>query len=378
MLSSPHRVMFPAAGFAAILGVFGLWSGVGDIAKRTPLPGLYAWHAHEMVFGFAAAGLAGYALTAMRSWSVTGSPSPRSVGFLLWLWVIARLVALGAVGNTAWIVVPAGSGFMVFLSVQLGWAVIRSRSWKGAVQALVALLLTLGQIASLLGAKPPVAPVLVLAALVSIVGGRMVSAFSWNRVSQYPGHALRFRLAAFAGLLAACAIVCAAVIDSFDLHIDGRIYPAVLLLAAGSEGMRIWFWQSCVLWQDRALMMMHLAFAWLPVGLALLALAAADPGWIIRKDALHAVTLGAVGGSIYAVAARAVARRAKHLTPVPVDLFGFTLLEVATALRVMIADRPMVAGVVWVACWVVFLVRHWQALYWPAPRPVFSGPRMED
>lgn len=50
-----------------------------------------AWHAHEMVFGFASAGIAGFLLTAVRNWTGQQTPTGAPLGALAALWVLTRV-----------------------------------------------------------------------------------------------------------------------------------------------------------------------------------------------------------------------------------------------------------------------------------------------
>ena len=61
--------------------------GVGSI------PGIQ-WHAHEMIFGFAATVIAGFALTAVRSWTGLETPKGGSLMLLAILWIAGRLGTL--------------------------------------------------------------------------------------------------------------------------------------------------------------------------------------------------------------------------------------------------------------------------------------------
>ena len=64
------RPFYLLAGFYAALGV-PLWAVqyAGWLPGASPL-----WHAHEMIFGYAFAVIAGFLLTAVRNW--TGLPTP--------------------------------------------------------------------------------------------------------------------------------------------------------------------------------------------------------------------------------------------------------------------------------------------------------------
>lgn len=377
LLSSPHRSMFIAAGLWAIV-VVGVtsWSDRIDMT-RSSLHSLASWHAHEMIFGFAAAGFAGYTLTAMTSWSGRDCLSRRDTAVLSALWILARMAPAGAFGDDPRLVVPAGVAFLAFVTAILFRAALRAGSTRGMVQALFAGLLTGLQVAVLSGASVPRMPVLGFALLLSVIGGRMVAAFSWNQIDRSPAQARRFAWARRAGAPAAAALSLVVILEGLGLG-DGWLTLCLLLLAAGAETLRLLLWQSRQTVQVGLLVMLHLGYFWLPFGLVLVALARLPGPALPESDALHALAAGAVACSIYAVAARALARRADRLRPALVDVLGFGLLWAAAAIRVFAQMDPVfgpVAPVVWCAAWVLFLGRHGAAAVSALPRPVFSGPR---
>lgn len=371
MLSSPHRIMFPAAGAAALLGVSGLFLGQDFITHWSPLPGLYAWHAHEMLFGFVGAAFAGYSLTAMRSWSGGDSVSPTGSLLLFALWAMCRLAAIGALGGEPMFIVPTGAAFLLFLAGRLAWAALRAQAVAGGLQALFALFLVICQLAYLTGSAPSFSSVLLVALLVSVVGGRMIAAFTWNWTHQCPTTARQFRRARALGDASAAALALAAVLAGLVSVDDGPLIGVLLVICAGCEGGRLWLWHSTAVRQDGLLAMLHMAFAWLPAGVSLLTASLYFPDLLAAPDALHVLTVGAVSCAIYAVAARAVARRCGGLRPSAIDGIGYALLCLAAVLRASSADVPAVLA--WGACWAVFLWRHVQALGRPLERPVFSG-----
>jgi len=375
-LSSSHRLLFPAAAAIAIFVVAATSGMLSFSPSQGPLPGIVAWHAHEMLFGFVGAGFAAYTLTAMRSWSITGGPSGIWIAVLILLWVAARMTALGTFSDAGLIVVPLGVGFLALVALILGRAALRSKSWNGGFQAIIALALTGYQTAILMGETRPLAPVLVLAILLTVVCGRVVAGFSWSRLEQREEQQKRYRLGTYAGNLGAFLIFAVILLDASGQPAADFVANALLMAAAGLTLAQLLCWQSRRIWQDGLLVMLHLAYLWLPVGLALLALARSEVIAIPPTTALHALTVGAISGSIYAVAARAVARRNAHLVPLRADLLGYALLWAAAVLRVFSeagGDLFAIAPMLWIAGWTVFLVRHAIALTYAPPRPVFSG-----
>ena len=64
-----------------------------DATHWAPVVPPQLWHAHEMLFGFAAAVIVGFLMTAVKAW--TGLPTPRGavLGCLVALWLAARIAA---------------------------------------------------------------------------------------------------------------------------------------------------------------------------------------------------------------------------------------------------------------------------------------------
>lgn len=375
-MAAPHRAMFLTGGVWAIVAVgLATWD-MGTDLTRAPLSDLVAWHAHEMVFGFAAVMFAGYALTAMTSWPGNATLSFTGVTGLLALWALARLTVAGAFGQDPRLVVPLAAAFMACVTLTLARAALSGDTSKGAVLALFALAITGAQIAVLRGATISHVPLFGLAALLSVVGGRIVAAFTWNRLAGSETQIRRFAMARLFGLLGSLAILIVAGLEALDAP-SGWIVTG-LLVAAMAEAMRVSLWQSLDVFEDGMLLMLHIGYSWLPIGLFLVALGQM-PGRMLPESAvLHALAAGAVACTIHAVAARAVARRADRLRPVWVDGAGFALLCTAAALRVFApvgTTGQQAAPVLWCMAWAVFLVRHGAALLRPSPRPVFSGPK---
>ena len=119
------RSFFLAAVLAAPL-LIGCW--VAFLALGLPLPavpgGASIWHAHELLFGFAFAAVAGFALTSIPEFTRTASFGRRPVRVLAGLWLLGRIgfwssgafgtpalllaaaAHLGLLGGLAWLLAP--------------------------------------------------------------------------------------------------------------------------------------------------------------------------------------------------------------------------------------------------------------------------------
>ncbi len=290
------------------------------------------------------------------------------------LWIAARIAIAGVTGLPLMPVALIATAFFVWLAALLAREAIAGGSAKGALQAVFAVLLGAADLAMILGLVEPRAAILVFALVLSVIGGRMVRAFTENRVLSEG--AAPIPQAAIAGYLGATGIVAALVADATGA---AAIAGAALVIAAGAEALRLFLWQRAAVRHDALVLMLHLGFVWLPVGLALTGLALLGVEVFAAPDALHALTAGAMSCLIHAVAARAVARRTpERLVARWPGIIAFALVWFAACLRLAEGSFPalsLLAAILWVAGWLVYLMTLIPTLRGAPERPVFSGPR---
>jgi len=89
------RIFFLAAGIFSIISM-ALWA----VLYQYPLTLEFntfsssQWHAHEMIYGYALAVIAGFLLTAVKNWTGQQTPQGVSLFIIFSLWLIARLLFL--------------------------------------------------------------------------------------------------------------------------------------------------------------------------------------------------------------------------------------------------------------------------------------------
>jgi len=124
------RVFFLGAAAYSIVTIL-FWMGILAFNMSLPISGLstYQWHAHEMVFGYAMAVIAGFLLTAVKNWTGIQTVYGLPLAFIFCLWLIARGLFLF---GSKFIPIAAVFDLIFILSVIIAAAypIIKSKNWK--------------------------------------------------------------------------------------------------------------------------------------------------------------------------------------------------------------------------------------------------------
>ena len=355
-----------------------LWAAavpwLGPPAGSAIAPG--RWHAHEMIVGVMGALAAGYHPAGSVHWSGVAAPAGRALAALAALWLAGRGAMMAPpAALPAGAAITVAAAFPAMLTVMMGRRVLSGRAWARAGVPMGFALLTAGGAALAAGAAPATGglmAVLALGALFARIHGRILPAFT---VTALKGEALPGptpRPAPMRGALTPALIALALTALAMGLM---RLAAAALIAAGAALILMQAGWRPDAGRRDGLLAMMHLSHLWLAAGLIATGAALIRPDLLAPGAALHAIAIGALGGSGYAIAARAPARAdgAGRLRPGAGLTAGFALIMAASAARLTGWTVP--AGALWSAGWLSFVAAMVMAGRIPHPGPVFSGRR---
>lgn len=297
-----------AALFALVAMAIRLGNVFGIVAGGPALRDPTLWHAHEMVFGYASAVVAGFALTAVPNWTgrlpISGTP----LLALCALWLAGRLALL-----IEFIPPPVAAtidaSFLPILAVVLGREILAGRNFRNIPVCALIMLLAAANIVSHLEALDIVpwagygerAGIGMLCLLIGLIGGRIVPSFTNN----WLGRQGLVRAATPQPLLERFVHVASAVaLVAWIVAPDAAPTGVALLIAAGAHAFRLFGWRGWRAWREPLVLVLHVAYAWIAIGYLLLGLAAVADG-TLRSAGLHALGVGAIGGMTLAVMTRA-------------------------------------------------------------------------
>jgi uncharacterized protein involved in response to NO len=310
LLSAGFRPFFLLAALWAALAV-PLWllAFAGESEVPSALPPV-VWHVHEMVFGYGAATVAGFLLTAIPNWTGRMPLQGAPLAVLVALWLAGRAAVL----LSARIGVDAAAFLdlafpLVFLAV-VAREIVAGRNWRNLPMTAALALLLAGNLLVHLDAIGIAATaevgnrlgIATLLLLISIVGGRIIPSFTRNWLAkQRPEGAMPAPFGRLDGTALALTILGLAVWVAAP---EAPVAPWAELAGGAALLARLARWRGPATLREPLLWILHLGYLWLALGLVLLALDGLTPV-LPPSAALHALTIGAVGTMTLAVMTRA-------------------------------------------------------------------------
>ncbi|ODT72539.1 MAG: short-chain dehydrogenase [Pelagibacterium sp. SCN 63-23] len=368
ILSYGFRPFFLAAGIWAVLAM-GLW--IGALILGWPIGGSYGgayWHAHEMLFGYSTAALAGFLLTAVPNWTgrLPVSGTPLAILFLVWLAGRFALMAPDLIGLP--LAVALDIAFLPLLLAICLREIIAGRKWKdlkvmAAVGALaIANALFHGVIVwggdAALANRAAVAAFIML---IGIIGGRVVPSFTRNwlakrHVITLPAPYALFDTLTLLGSLAA-----------LGFWVLVPISPATFVLAVIAGGLNAWRlqrWRGWLTGAEPLVLVLHVAYGFVPLGLFSVALAALQ--WLDPMAALHVLTVGGIGTMTLAIMSRATrGHTGVPLTASPLTAASYICVVLAALVRLAVGPLPdfgtellAAAGTLWMLAFALYTLEH--------------------
>lgn len=365
LFSGAFRPLFLLAGLYAPLALL-LWLGFlfGFLSLPAQSVNPLLWHSHEMIYGFVAAAMGGFAFTAVANWTGRSPVQGTPLLGLCVLWLLGRIVMIAA--EPGWLAMVVDLSYLLLVIIMLLRELYLGNNRRNYIVAAILSLLCFFNViyhlemngvlassgASMRGA------IITVMLMISLIGGRIIPAFSRNWLQargeqgSLPANFDRLDVASLAGTVL--------VLLSFVLSPFAVITGIVLIAAALLHGLRLGRWQTRKIAGEPLLLVLHVAYAWIPVGLLLLA--ASSFQLLAPAVGLHALTIGAISTMIMAVAIRAgKGHSGRALASDTSTNLSFILITAAAVTRVCSSLLEFdwllwLSGLLWLLAFVVFVV----------------------
>ncbi|OYW92498.1 MAG: heme-Cu protein NnrS [Alishewanella sp. 32-51-5] len=382
LLRQAFRPMFLfGAAFSAIAML--LWGLIlGGQLKIQPVGHVLFWHSHEMLFGFACAIVIGFLLTAVQNWTALRAPHGKSLLLLTLLWLSGRLLLLFGQGLPLWLVAAVDLSFLPLAAWLLAKPLLAVKQYRNLFFVPVLLLLTACNLIMYLGLYlgrydlqqlGSLNAIWLITLLMAIVGGRVIPMFTANGTKTPKVEALLWLDRAALGSLWLIFVL-----HFFSLAplLPSSLLSGLFAFSALLTAIRCVRWKIWLTFKVSLLWSLHLAYWFIPLGLALFALRYA--GFAVSQSiALHALTAGAMGSMILSMMARvSLGHSGRLLQPKQIMGWAFLLVALAGISRTLLIWLlpAHTFSLLWlgIACWVLAY-----ACYVLVYFPVLTTPRAD-
>jgi uncharacterized protein involved in response to NO len=337
-----------------------------------PLGGTTLWHGHEMLFGFTAAIIAGFLLTAVQNW--TGIPGINSNKLLLLasLWLAGRCLMATSLMPT--ISATIDILFIPSAAFVLAKPVVAIKQYRNLIFVPVLIAMTIAntlfhygilfdQIS--LSQQGLQFMIWLVVLMMTILGGRVIPFFTANGTQT-----LRAEPMPLLEMAVIVSTIFLAVIYGLGLSrfITDTVQIILLVSAGVLHGIRCLRWRGWITGQVPLLWSLHIAYAFIPLGLLALALSHAVTS-LSASTASHLLTAGAMGTMIISMMARvSLGHTGRPLQPHRLMSLAFVAVITAALLRsfgpwLLPALTPgfwLAAAICWAIGFGIF-----SAIYWP-------------
>lgn len=320
------------------------------------------WHAHEMLFGVITAAIIGFTLTAARTWTSLQTPRGTSLCVLACLWCAARIASFS---ESREIYAAIDVLVLPLATASLLNVLLKANSKRNFLLATVLVLLSVANItfhAAALGllSIPPVrvlhAAISLVVVLETIIAGRVIPVFS---ISVDPAARERLKAGSDARVIAVTALgLCLWIAPT-----HGLVAGPVLAYAALLHAIRWWSWARIAPFHRPILWTLHLSYAWVAIGLGLLA--ASQVRLVPQSPAIHALTVGSMGGLVIGMMTRtARGHTGREIKASAWEVVSYVAIALAAVVRVfgpllfppLYLASILLSGILWICAFAIFLL----------------------
>ncbi len=381
IFSCGFRPFFFVAGLYAILPLLVWILYLNEIID--PDISMVSWHAHEMLFGFVAAAINGFLLTAVPKWTNTPSAKGNQLKLIFSLWIIGRIVF--------WLILFSDHPIfklMLFLDLllpiyqinRLGRLFIKANSKRNFIIVAILTILTIANLLVILDINNFTSGTakigFILAAntllmMIAIIAGRVTPNFTrgYLQGKNIPCTIRSFRFIEISSIALLAAIIIA------DLIAPHSLFSSIVALLAFSVHLiRFSFWQSTKTLDNPILWVLHLGYIWF---LATLFLKGSEYFFDLPYSLyLHALTVGTLGTFIIGIMSRAsLGHTGRALQAKLIIVTAYILITLAAITRIITPFNYFdynlgvnISSLFWVSAFTFFL---W--IY----TPIFFRPRAD-
>ncbi|MEZ4462506.1 MAG: NnrS family protein [bacterium] len=341
------------------------WSGQGWSGSN--------WHAHEMVYGFLVAVIAGFLLTAAENWTQEKTAAGRALGVLIGIWVLGRVAMVNGLPSV-W-TAAVDWVFLPILAFFIARPIVKTKNKRNYVVVAILMILSglnlashVGMIAGsdVLTRRALLAAVFLVTTLVLLIAGRVIPFFTMNSLQRVTTSTPKLEKAVLLGSLVLV------VLQAFPAN----TMTSVLMLMLGLIVLlRMRGWKTTLALKEPMLAILHMGHAWIGVGLIVRAIAQWTEG-VTPNLGLHIITMGGLStvslGMMVRVSLGHTGRQIRASLLVKIAFISIHLGVVARTILPMVVPDNYVTWVavgssLWALAFGIYVVGFTRLLFEPRP-----------
>ncbi len=386
VLSAGFRFYFLCAGLFSVFAMMAwtIWLAVhaagGAFVSEPMAMALHLWHAHEMVYGYTVAVMAGFFITAVPNWTGTREAGAIFVTASGLVWLLGRFAIWFSSALDPVVVAVLDLAFIPVLSTAILGRLAQKAQLRNAIFLFLLSALFIGNLlmhTDWIGWTGGTAEagvrvgIFASAAMIAIVGGRVVPAFTRNALNRLPHPGPLPQTSAWSerlGILLPVLVVLA------SLPFVPPILFGCLCLAAGAVNfIRLIGWKGWLVRRSPILWILHVAFFLLAAGYLVYGSNLIFE-YLSEAAALHLIAAGAVGSMTLAMMTRAALGHSGR----PLNVSGSITVAYVTVIAAALVrtfgtatlgyfQTMLLSGGLWTAAFLIFVWVYFPLLTMPRP-----------
>ncbi len=374
------RSFFIGGAIFAFISMIVWWAIYPNVGATLSSVNIITWHAHEMVFGYALATVAGFLITAVMNWSKMDTASGWPLALLFLFWLAARLAYLFDL-PLIWVAI-FDLTFNLGLFLHFAWPVYRKKLTPqiGLASKFLLLLVVNALFYNLLLQDKPsttwlnltpdnmVLLGLFLILAINLTMIRRVLPFFTEKSLQLPPFkeltwVNRSSMVSFSIVMFLIIIPAPHWLNAVFAWITATLFS-----------IRVIYWYHPKIWQQILLWPLHLSYAFMALGMIFYGFWGL--GWVSQSLAVHALSAGGIGLLCSAIMARiSLGHTNRNVFQPPKTLIWvFILLAVGATIRVfmpliMPAEYLLwmqVSQIAWILAFGWLIILYWKILTRPS------------
>jgi len=367
ILRQGFRIFFLAAATWAALVVAIFVAALSGVNVISPAFGMVDWHIHELLFGYTGAVIAGFLLTAVPNWTKRLPVSGWRLLVLFLLWVAGRIAVAVSAEADALLIAAVDLAFTVWLIFVIARELVAGRNYRNLRVLMLVILFAAANMAfhyevAITGTSDysQRGGISVILLLIMLIGGRIVPSFTRNWLAQKGSDSFPVPFGRYDGLT---ILASAAAFLTWIVAPDDFAAAIALGLAGLLNLVRLARWKGWQIFSEGLVAILHVAYAFLPVGMIAVALSIHAPDRIPPAGALHLLTAGAIGMMTLAVMTRAsLGHTGRKLRADRAIMAIYAALATSVILRFAYAIEPaspllVASGLFWILSFALFGIR---------------------